>query len=147
MRNPKITKLLALTRDERRLLLAALVMVPRVSMSLRLRGFKGCASAARGAESDDARRVPVEEAVRQARAAATLVRAAASLYGARCLVQALTLQRLLGRRGIVSELRIGVNRQDGRFGAHAWLEIDGIPVNDAEDVGGRFAPFVAPEKM
>jgi hypothetical protein len=146
MRNNRIAKLWALNWDQRRLLLAALITVPWVSMSLRLRGLRGCAAASRGSGLGDAGRMPVDEAVCRARAAADLVRAAASFYGARCLVQALTLQRLLGRRGIVTELSIGVNRQDGRFGAHAWLEIDGVPVNDAEGISERFAPFTPLEK-
>jgi len=41
--------------------------------------------------------------------------------GASCLCRALALQRLLSRNGHESELRIGVEKNDNRFGAHAWL--------------------------
>lgn len=41
--------------------------------------------------------------------------------GATCLCRALALQHLLARNGHGSELRIGVEMKDGRFGAHAWL--------------------------
>jgi hypothetical protein len=45
---------------------------------------------------------------------------------ATCLAQALTLQALLSKEGIHSDLRIGVARDDGTgITAHAWLEIDG----------------------
>ena len=43
-----------------------------------------------------------------------------------CLIQALAAYVLLGRRGCVADLRIGVKRDDeGKFVAHAWLEKEG----------------------
>jgi len=45
--------------------------------------------------------------------------------GVTCLCRALALQRLLAKNGHGSELRIGVEKNDGRFGAHAWLVRDG----------------------
>lgn len=41
---------------------------------------------------------------------------------ATCLKKTLVLSWILGRRGIPTELRIGVARHDGVFSAHAWLE-------------------------
>jgi hypothetical protein len=38
-----------------------------------------------------------------------------------CLCRALSLQRLLTKNGHSSELRIGVQKDNDRFGAHAWL--------------------------
>ncbi|MDJ0641446.1 MAG: lasso peptide biosynthesis B2 protein [Erythrobacter sp.] len=39
-----------------------------------------------------------------------------------CLPQAIAAQRWLLKRGIGSEIRVGVERpDDGEFGAHAWL--------------------------
>jgi hypothetical protein len=35
---------------------------------------------------------------------------------------------------------MGVRRQDTVEG-HAWVEVDGQPVNDAADVAERYAPF------
>jgi hypothetical protein len=52
---------------------------------------------------------------------------------ATCLAQALTLQALLSREGIHSELAIGVARDDeSGITAHAWLEIDGTVI-----IGGQ----------
>ena len=48
-----------------------------------------------------------------------------SLVRSTCLKEALVLSSLLERRGIMTQLRIGVARQDGRFKAHAWLERNG----------------------
>lgn len=45
---------------------------------------------------------------------------------ASCLTQALAARTLLGLRGQNSQLKIGVDRdEDGKFMAHAWIEIDG----------------------
>ena len=46
-----------------------------------------------------------------------------------CLHRSLTLWWLLARRGISSNLRVGVRRDDPRFQAHAWVEFDGTAVN------------------
>ena len=45
-----------------------------------------------------------------------------------CLEQSVTLWLLLRRRGIDAELRLGV--QPYPFGAHAWVEHRGEPVNE-----------------
>ena len=45
--------------------------------------------------------------------------------GATCLCRALVLQRLLAKNGHGSELRIGVEKTNDRFGAHAWLVHNG----------------------
>jgi hypothetical protein len=61
--------------------------------------------------------------------------------GASCLVRSLALLRLLRRRGIGAELRVGVGRTAPALEAHAWVELDGVPVNDAPDVAARYTPF------
>jgi hypothetical protein len=75
---------------------------------------------------------------------------AASRYvpAASCLTQALTMQILLGRCGHVSTLRIGVARsQDGKFQAHAWVELEGRIVigGTAEDLAQHYRAFPAIE--
>jgi hypothetical protein len=43
-----------------------------------------------------------------------------------CLPRALSVQRMLARRRVMSELQIGVARDpSGRFEAHAWVEFEG----------------------
>ena len=61
-----------------------------------------------------------------------------------CLTRSLLLRWLLRRCGIGSELRIGVQLAQGRLDAHAWVEYEGIPINDAQDVAQRFAVFNEP---
>lgn len=58
-----------------------------------------------------------------------------------CLTRSLLLQWLLRRRGVDSQLRIGVRLTQGALDAHAWVECDGVPVNDKPDVASQFAPF------
>jgi len=43
-----------------------------------------------------------------------------------CLTRALTVERMLRRRGIVSTLRFGTARVDGNVLFHAWLEHAGV---------------------
>ena len=55
-----------------------------------------------------------------------------------CLAQALAARVLLERCGLDCRLRLGVDRADGRFEAHAWLERGGRVV-----VGGAVDRFAA----
>ena len=58
-----------------------------------------------------------------------------------CLTRSLLLGWLLHRRGVASDLRIGVRLTHGMLDAHAWVECEGIPVNDRPDVNAQFASF------
>lgn len=61
-----------------------------------------------------------------------------------CLTRSLLLNWLLRCRGVESELRIGVRLNDGTFEAHAWVEHEGKPLNEAQDIVARFAAFNEP---
>lgn len=61
-----------------------------------------------------------------------------------CLVRSVSAQAMLARRGVPSDLRIGVRPAEGMLEAHAWLEVDGVVVNDRADIGGSFAAFLDP---
>ena len=58
-----------------------------------------------------------------------------------CLEQSLVLWSLLRRHGFAAELKIGARKEAGRFEAHAWVELDRIPVNDDTDSNRQFVPF------
>jgi len=62
-------------------------------------------------------------------------------FPATCLTRSLLLGWLLQRRGVKSQLRIGVRFTQGALDAHAWVECDGIVVNDRPDVSAQFASF------
>jgi len=60
-----------------------------------------------------------------------------------CLEESLALWWLLGRQGIASELRIGVRKRDEKFEAHAWVEREGIALNEPEALHQHYAAFDA----
>jgi hypothetical protein len=64
---------------------------------------------------------------------------ATALYPGRskCLEQALAGLVLLRRRGVPVELQLGV--QPYPFFAHAWLQINGVPLTESPEVTARFA--------
>jgi hypothetical protein len=70
--------------------------------------------------------------------AAYHVAVAAAFFPGRavCLEQSLALYLLLRRRGVPAELRLGV--QVYPFYAHAWVELDGEPVNEDRETVEKF---------
>ena len=63
--------------------------------------------------------------------AARLVDAVAACYpNTTCLKKSLILLRLLRKRGIPAELRLGVRKVDDDFSAHAWIECAGRTLLD-----------------
>ena len=56
-----------------------------------------------------------------------------------CLTRSLTLKRLFTRRGVPSQLKIGIRIEEAKaLAAHAWLEVNGAPVNDRSDIAADF---------
>ena len=73
----------------------------------------------------------------------------AAAYGpwpANCLQRSLVLWWFLRRRGIEGDMRIGVrrDRETGMLDFHAWVEHDGVVINDRGDVRDRYATFDRP---
>jgi hypothetical protein len=60
-------------------------------------------------------------------------------WRAQCLEQSLMLYVWLRRRGIAADLRLGA--QALPFAAHAWIEIDGRPINALPEFLLSLAPF------
>ena len=63
------------------------------------------------------------------------------LFPMQCLERSLTRQRMLRKRGVEAELKIGLQKQDTGIEAHAWLELTGKPLNEPEAIGERFLPL------
>ena len=135
----------ALQRESRGIFLRASVLLPVISLSLRLRGFrktqtflqKFLLTPENSADLSSPHRADV---------AARMVRAAVRHAGfghPTCLEESLALWWLLGRRGIASELRIGVRKHNERFEAHAWVERDGAALNEPEALHEHYAAFDA----
>ena len=51
-----------------------------------------------------------------------------------CLPNAIVLNRMLRRRGVPSTLVIGAKRGED-FAAHAWVEVDGLPIGEGLEEG------------
>lgn len=74
----------------------------------------------------------------------TRITFAASKYGlvrGNCLSRSLILCYLLRREGYDARLRLG-GRQEGKsFEAHAWVELNGEPVDERDEIRSSFVPF------
>ena len=49
----------------------------------------------------------------------------------------------LGRQGISSRLRIGIRKENGKLQAHAWVDREGIALNEPEEQHRHYAAFDA----
>lgn len=137
---PALHKFLALSGGERRAFLEAVTLVTVTATALRLFSFQ---RVYRWME----RRAPswTEPPSGAENAVQLLVdgvrRAARPLPYATCLPQSLSLWWLLRRRGVESQLRLGVRKEGGELKAHAWVEFGGVALNDRDDVRHRYAAF------
>jgi len=127
----------SLRRDERRILLASVALLPIFAVGLRSMGLRRFHRLLQRAV-----RTPTHAA--DPRRMAAMVNAAARVapLGATCLTRSLLLQWWLNRWGVASDLRIGVRMtDDGALNAHAWIEREGVPLNDRAGIAADFAPF------
>jgi hypothetical protein len=133
----------ALDPEARRLFWRAVRLLAVIGVSLRLRGFQQTKARLR-------KKLPVPAAEHQGTADALqktcrMVKAAAH-YGPghpTCLEQSLALWFLLQRQGIPAQLRIGVRKLPEKFEAHAWVECDGVALNQGEEIHRHYAAFEA----
>jgi hypothetical protein len=58
-----------------------------------------------------------------------------------CLSRSLVLCRMLRRQGVNCELRIGVRIVEGVFTAHAWIEVEGRPLDGDHALHHFYLPF------
>ena len=133
----------ALERTAQTLFLRALVMLPLVGLSLKFRGFDATRSALRKMVLGVRQRTASDSLNKQIALTARMVNAADrhGLVHPSCLVKSLTLWWLLGREGIPSELRVGVRKEGRNFEAHAWVEREGMAVNEPEERHHHYAAF------
>lgn len=139
-----LAKLRALTGAEKRLLAYALAAMPLVAAGVSILGFRRMHLAMALWPRGRPGYVPTDgAALARARSVANVVSIAAGpgTLRASCLRRSLLLWWLLRHDGIEAVVRVGVNRDGGRFQAHAWVEYLGRPLNDVEDIARRFLPF------
>ena len=138
-----ISRFVRLAGAERRVLACALVMLPAQALALRLLGLRRCLARAesgreRGSSLADAHRISY------------LVDAAANRMPGgvgRCLVRSMVLCRLLLAHGYAAKLALGVRIQGAELQSHAWVELDGVPVNAALDVSTFYTRLEPPGKV
>ena len=137
-----LSRFRALPRPERRTFMTAMAMLPLFWIGLRVLGLQRLQTWLQRNPRSVAGPLSTEALQRLG----TLINSAAhhALGPANCLTRSLYLWWLLQRKGVPSELRIGVRLTGGTLEAHAWVEHDGIPINDRPDVSTDFAPFAEP---
>ena len=129
----------ALSPAEQRTLLSAAVWLPIFWLGLRLLGLQRFHARLQRRPVAGGKPMNLVEL----RALGELVSIAArhTLGPRTCLTRSLLLGWMLRRRGMESQLRIGVRLTNGELDAHAWVECDGIPINDQHDISTQFASF------
>ena len=131
----------ALPRPAKSIFLRAALLLPLLSLSLRLRGFTSTRRSLQLGFRETS--VPRKTADEKVAMSTRMVLAAArhSPIRSTCLERSLTLWWLLGRQGILTQLRIGVRKDGAKFGAHAWVERDGVAIAEAETPHAHYAAF------
>ncbi len=128
--------------------MTAILLLPLIDAGLRIWGFRRVYSALESLSVPrSARTQPIPDA--DIGQMVRLVDVAANRGPVRvtCLRRSLAAWWLLRRHGVISEIQIGVRRRDGAFEAHAWVERDGIVLNDRADIGLDFATLASPESI
>ena len=133
----------ALDAEARRLFRRASVLFPLIGISLRLRGYKATqdwlqrrTAPQSSASANTSEQQKVEKTCRMVRAAQFYVPLRST-----CLEQSLTLWYLLERQGIRAQVRIGVRKDAEKFEAHAWVEYNGVALNQPEEMHQHYSAF------
>lgn len=143
----KLAGLRRLSWSERRTLAAAALWLPVVDLGLRTVGFarvRRRLGTGRGTDGGSAPLSPEHRAESESVARLVAVAARHHLWPMTCLRRALVIDRLLARRGIPAELRIGVRKGEEGFRAHAWIECGGRPLFEPEAVEERYSSLEIP---
>jgi hypothetical protein len=139
----RIQQLQALSTDEWRVLLLSMTLLPLIALALKLKGLKWT-QALLSRYSNQKSSISEDDKLKMAQSVARMVSAAANHgpYRANCLKKALATWWLLGRRGIVTEIRIGVNKASQAFSAHAWVVCRGNVLADVSNTGDLYSTLM-----
>ena len=128
-----LRRLCALSALQWRWLIAAQLLMPLIVLSLRTRGYSKTLAIITPERhqklAEDSTGADIEEA--QDMAWIVNIAATRGPFKARCLTRSLALLALLHRTGIPAHLQLGLRKNGDDFGAHAWVELQGIPLNDS----------------
>lgn len=124
--------------------LRALLLLPLVRTSLRLRGFHKTQKFLRryAARPGGTVRSELEADVGSKQTSRMVLAASRRLHApGDCLERSLTLWWLLARHGIASHLRIGARKTGEKFEAHAWVERNGEAIGEPEGTHLHYSAF------
>jgi len=139
----RLRRFSSLPRPAKAIFLRAVFLLPLLTLSLKMRGFQATLrslqrtlNAKKHAQASSTSEISVALSARMVTAAAR-----ESPIHCTCLERSLALWWLLDRQGIRSQLRIGVRKDGQKFGAHAWVERDGIAIGESEAPHLHYAAF------
>lgn len=139
----RLRRFSALERPAQKLFLRGFVLLPVVSLSLKVRGFR----ATRASLESTLKRLSLHpclaDQTRNTSLTVSMVHAAVrhGFGHPSCLEESLVLWYLLGRQGIDSALRIGIRKDGGNFGAHSWVEREGVALNQPDAQHQHYQAF------
>lgn len=128
---------------DRWILAQALVLLPLTAAALRALSFARLQSLLSSTLPSPLDATSSASSPDRIRATTRLVRIAAhhGLLRVTCLPHSIVLWWLLRRQRANAVLRLGVRKTGGELEAHAWVEHDGVALNDHTDVHERYAAF------
>jgi transglutaminase superfamily protein len=123
--------------------LRAVLLLPFLTLSLRLRGFRATQRFLQKSLTAANGDLPQETANQRMAIASQMVRAAARICPIRstCLERSLCLWWLLARQNIATQFRIGIKKDGAEFSAHAWVERNGEAIGEPDASHLHFAAF------
>lgn len=134
----------ALPVEARRLFRRAAWLGPVIGASLRFRGYNKTREwLQKKLDGQPIQYSEAAEASSRLQLTCRMARAARhySLSVGTCLQESLLLWYLLQSQGISAVIRIGVSKPGGKFEAHAWVEREGIALNQTDEQHRHFEPF------
>jgi hypothetical protein len=126
-------------------LVKSLVLLPIVDVSLRMRGYTRTQATLNrfSAKSSETRFNRAEDEISANIAKVVEIAGRRNIWPTSCLRQALVLKYFLARLGIECNLRIGVkNTPTSSFGAHAWVERNGVVIIGGEHARSLYAKLI-----
>src|SRR5882762_2352519 len=145
----RLRRFSAMDADARGLFLRAAVLLPVISVSLKIGGFRATQILLRSfpiaPQTSQQDSIQVVDDRKRTQLTSRMIDAAVRHVwrASTCLEKSLALWWLLGRQGIACEVRIGARKQGGKFEAHAWLERDGVAINEPQQEHRHYAAFDA----
>lgn len=133
----------ALDGEARRMFWRALALLPLVRLSLRIRGYKKTQEwlDRRLAGSDALQHASYGNASLERTCRMVSVAVHYGIGNSSCLDESLVLWYLLRSQGVATSLRIGVRKENEEFAAHAWVEHEGVALNQKEEIHRHYAAF------